>query len=101
MLEVNEADRVATLNLPERADASTALAMHEVMMRADLEHINSVAVDVSAAMRVDASALQLLLAWFNLLDSHQIPWRWRGTSEAFSIAADHAGLRQVLRLTNG
>lgn len=101
MLEVNEAGHVAILSLPERADASTALAMHELMMRVNLENIHSVAVDVSTAIKVDASAFQLLIAWFNLLDSHHIPWHWRGTSEAFSIAADHAGLRRVLRLTNG
>ncbi len=101
MLEIHETDRVATLNLLERADVTTALAMHELMIRADLETVDSVEIDASAAMKLDASVLQLLVAWFNLLDSHHIPWRWRGMSEAFSAAAGHAGLRQIFRLADG
>ena len=101
MLDIHESDRVATLSLQERADASTALARHELMIRADLEAIDSVEIDASAAVKLDASVLQLLVAWFDLLDSRHIPWCWRGTSEAFSLAVGHAGLRQVFRLTNG
>ncbi len=101
MVEIGEVTRVATLMLPQRADASTALTLHESMMRGNLEHFDAVEVDASAVTRFDALVLQLLVAWFNLLDSHHIPWRWRGVSEAFSLAVDYAGLRQVLRLANG
>jgi anti-anti-sigma regulatory factor len=75
--------------------------MHESMMRANLKDFDAVEVDASAVIKFDASVLQLLVAWFNLLDSHHIPWRWRGASEAFSLAVDHAGLRQGLRLASG
>jgi anti-anti-sigma regulatory factor len=101
MLDVHGTDRIATLSLLERADVSTALAMHELMIRADLERIDSVEIDASAAMKLDASVLQLLVAWLNLLNSHHIPWRWRGMSEAFSAAAGHAGLLQIFRLADG
>ena len=101
MVEIGEVNRVATLMLQERADVSTALTVHESMMRANLEHFDAVEVDASAVTKCDASVLQLLVAWFNLLDSHHIPWRWRGVSETFSLAVDYAGLRQVLRLANG
>lgn len=101
MLTIHEANRVATLSLQERADASSGLAMHESMMSASLEHFDAVEVEAAAVIKLDASVLQLLVAWFNLLDSHHIPWRWRGASEAFSLAVDHAGLRQVLRLPHG
>ena len=101
MLEIDETDRVATLSLQERADASTALALHELMKRADLELVDFVDVDASATTKLDTSILQLLVAWFNLLESRHIPWRWRGVSEAFSQAVGLAGMRQVLRLTEG
>jgi anti-anti-sigma regulatory factor len=100
MLEIRETDRIATLSLLERADVSTALAMHELMLRADLGRVDSVEIDASAAMKLDTSVLQLLVAWFNLLDSHHIPWHWRGVSEAFSTAAGHAGLLQIFRLAD-
>jgi anti-anti-sigma regulatory factor len=101
LINTSEVNRVATLMLQERSDASTALAIQESMMSANLDHFDSVEVDASAVIKFDATLLQLLVAWFNLLDSHHIPWRWRGVSEAFSAAVDYAGLTQVLRLTNG
>jgi anti-anti-sigma regulatory factor len=101
MLVIREADRVATLSLQERADASSALAMHELMIRGDLDHVDLVDMDASEAKKLDASVLQLLVAWCNLLDSRHIPWRWSGVSDAFSAAVRHAGLGGALRLTNG
>ncbi len=100
MLDIDDANRLATFYLQERADVSTALAMHELLTRANLERINCVEVDASAVVKLDASVLQLLVAWFHLLDSHHIPWRWRGASRAFSLAVGHAGLNQILRFAN-
>ena len=100
MLTVESIDRRASLRLPDRADVASALAMHETLIRMQTGSIDSVALDASAVSKVDVATLQLLLAWFAVLDSQHIPWNWRGVSATFQQTAGLAGLSGVLRLAS-
>jgi anti-anti-sigma regulatory factor len=101
MLSIETAERRAILVLPDRADASAALAMHELLIRTQIGTIDAVDIDAAAVVKLDGAALQLLLCWLAMLDSQHVPWRWRAVSETFQHVAALAGLNGALRLSNG
>ena len=98
MLTIDSAERRACLTLPDRADVSSALALHETLLRATLDSIDSVELDASAVNKTDVAALQLLVAWLRVLDAQHMPWHWRNTSDSFAQIAGLAGLSKTLRL---
>lgn len=100
MITVDSAERRASLVLPERADVSSALCVHEVMIRTQLGSVDAVELDASLVTKVDVAVLQLILAWMAVLDSQHIPWRWRAVSETFQQIAGFAGLSGQLRLAS-
>ena len=94
-------DRGLKVTLPDRADVSAALAIRESLLRAQIGAIDAVELDASRVVKLDVSAIQLLLAWLKVLDSQHIPWRWSGTSETFKQNVILAGLARTLRLESG
>ena len=98
MLIAQSADRGLKVTLPDRADVSAALAIHELLLRAQIGSTDAVELDASSVVKLDVAALQLLLAWLKVLDSQHIPWRWSGTSETFKQIVILAGLARTLRL---
>ena len=100
MLTIDNAERSACLTLPDRADVSSALTLHETLLRANLGSIDSVELDASAVSKTDVAALQLLLAWLSVLDTQHTPWRWRDASESFRQIVGLAGLSKTLRLVS-
>jgi anti-anti-sigma regulatory factor len=100
MLTIESAERSACLTLPDRADVSSALAIYETLLRANLDSIDSLEIDASAVSKTDVAALQLLLAWLSVLDSQHMPWRWRNVSDSFRQIVDLAGLSKTLRLVS-
>ena len=101
MVVLNHDGRCLTLQLEDRCDASVALAMREALVRAELSQVETVQIDASDVVKIDLAILQVLLAWCNFLDSHQISWQWRGLSDSFRQAVVHVGLVQAFRLVNG
>ena len=98
MLIAQSGDRGLKVTLPDRADVSAALAIHELLLRAQIGSIDAVELDASRVVKLDLAALQILLAWLKVLDSQHIPWRWSGTSETFKQIVILAGLARTLRL---
>ena len=101
VLTLETADRRATLVLPDRADVSSALAMHELLIRTQMGAIDAVDIDAAAVVKLDGGVLQLLLGWLVVLESQHIPWHWQSTSENFQHVVALAGLSGVLRLSDG
>jgi STAS domain len=100
MLTVDSVERRASLVLPDRADVSQALSVHEVLIRTQLGSVDAVELDVGLVIKVDVAVLQLIVAWTAILDSQHIPWRWRAVSETFQQIAGLAGLSGQLRLAS-
>ncbi len=98
MLTVDSVERRASLVLPDRADVSSALSLHEVLIRTQLGSVDAVELDASSVNKVDVAVLQLILAWIAILNSQHIPWHWRSVSETFKQVAGLAGLSGQLRL---
>ena len=100
VLTINTTDRRAVLRLPDRADVSSAVALHEILLRAHLDAIDSVNIDAGEVAKLDAAVLQLLVAWLNSLNAQHIPWHWQAASETFNQVVALAGLTEILRLAN-
>lgn len=100
MLTVDSVERRASLILPDRADVSSALSVHEVLIRTQLGSVDAVELDGSLVNKVDVAVLQLILAWIAILDSQHIPWHWRSVSETFKHVAGLAGLSGQFRLAS-
>ncbi len=95
---VQNVDRNLRVTLPDRADVSSAQAMHELLLHAQIGAIDAVELDASNVAKLDVAVLQLLLAWLAVLDSQHIPWHWRGTSETFQQIVVLTGLAEILRI---
>ncbi len=98
MLLAQRGDRGLKVTLPDRADVSAALAIHELLIRAQIGSIDAVEIDASNVVKLDAAVMQLLLAWLKVLDSQHVPWHWSGASETFKQIVILAGLARTLRL---
>jgi anti-anti-sigma regulatory factor len=101
VLTVEAAERRASLVLLDRADVSSALAMHELLIRTQVGAVDTIEIDASAVGKLDCAILQLLLGWFSTLESQHIPWRWVGISETFRHVVQIAGLTTAFRLIEG
>lgn len=101
MLALETIERRASLVLPDRADVSSALAMHELLIRTQIGVIDSVEIDGGNVVKLDCAILQLLLSWLAVLDSEHIPWSWRAASPICRQIAQCAGLSTALRLKDG
>ncbi len=101
VLTVETAERRAALVLSERADVSSAFAMHELLIRTQVGAVDSVEINASTVAKLDCAVLQLLFSWFSTLESQHIPWRWVGISETFRQAVQIAGLTNAFRLIEG
>jgi anti-anti-sigma regulatory factor len=101
VLTVETVERCATLVMLDRADVSSALAMHELLIRTQVGAVDTVEMDASAVAKLDCAVLQLLLGWFSTLESQHIPWRWIEVSETFRNAVQIAGLTSAFRLIEG
>ena len=98
MLLTQSGERGLKLTLPDRADVSAALVVHELLIRAQIDAVDAVEIDASNVVKLDVAVMQLLLAWFKVLDSQHVPWHWSGASETFKQIVILAGLARTLRL---
>ena len=98
MLLIQSGERGLKLTLPDRADVSAALVVHELLIRAQIGAVDAVEIDASNVVKLDVAVMQLLLAWFKVLDSQHVPWHWSGASETFKQIVILAGLARTLRL---
>ncbi len=101
MLTVDAVERRASLVVADRADVSSALAMHELLIQTQIGTVDAVEIDASSVTQLDCAVLQLLLGWFSTLESQHIPWRWIGASETFRQVVQIAGLTTTFRLIEG
>lgn len=101
MLALETLERRASLVLPDRADVSSARAIHELLIRTQIGMFDSAKIDASGVSKLDCAVLQLLLGWLTVLESQHIPWRWNAVSETFRQIVQLAGLTATLRLTDG
>ena len=90
MLTIDSAERQACLTLPDRADVSSALALHETLLRATLDSIDSIELDASAVNKTDVAALQLLVAWLRVLDATGGESLRAGLGRGYPVAAAFA-----------
>jgi anti-anti-sigma regulatory factor len=97
---IENANRILRVTLSDRADVSSARAMHDSLLRAQVGSVDAVELDASKVVKLDMAALQLVVAWLAELDAQHLPWTWQGTSETFQQIAVLAGLAAVLRLKN-
>lgn len=98
LLLTQSGERGLKLTLPDRADVSAALVVHELLIRAQIGAVDAVEIDASNVVKLDVAVMQLLLAWLKVLDAQHVPWHWSGASETFKKIAILAGLARTLRL---
>ena len=98
MLLTQSGERGLKLTLPDRADVSAALVVHELLIRAQIGAVDAVEIDASNVVKLDVAVMQLLLAWLKVLDSQHVLWHWSGASETFKQIVILAGLARTLRL---
>lgn len=107
-LNVQQADKPATAKLKAAADAGAVVLPAQCLMRdvvdlkkqlvAKLDMTDAVKIDVKQLERIDAAALQLLLAFVSDRSRQQRAVEWLGINEVMMEATSMLGLESLLRL---
>lgn len=86
-----------TLILENVQDISKSNDLKEKMMALVKEN-KSISIDAVELTRIDGSALQLLAAFFQYADTHDIQLSWVEPSDSLMESAEYLGLKKILDL---
>lgn len=81
----------------ESLDISTVAELRALLLQA-LEGKQPVVLEAAEITRIDTSALQVLVAFFQDARAQEIPVRWQAPSEVLRRSASLVGLTKLLEL---